>query len=445
MRDALSLLDRLLSIGERQLTTDMIEQLLGLPKSQLVFDVAQAIGDGDVKAALSRADAMVTSGLSVDGLIAALTDHLRNLLILRTCGADCDLVEVPGLPLEDLAAQAERFDPVALTQDVVILEELRRHVRQSQAGRALLDATLVRMALADQFSSIGELLSRLDGGGGAGDGASRTRPPGSGRAPQLSVKSPAQAPLRSQPSTPPAAPAAQKKKPDEPVDPPAPEPAVAADVPAAVATTFPNTDEDDDLPRPGKVWDGPSLKSLLAEERARSAEAALAPAPAASPEANVEAVSSADLPGVWKALLQLVAAQAQGLHGLLSHGRLAGIEDGLAVIRYGAQHQTFVKMLEKNGKKEVVREAIGQVLKQNVGVKFEVESGEGEKDPMPAETGRPAGNGRAETAPAASRPAAPAPTPVVRVTPEMVQSLREKEPLVRALMDELGAQIIKVE
>ena len=51
--------------------------------------------------------------------------------------------------MEELAAQAERFDPVALTQDIAILEELRRNVRQSQAGRALLDATLVRLALAD--------------------------------------------------------------------------------------------------------------------------------------------------------------------------------------------------------------------------------------------------------------------------------------------------------
>ena len=114
---------------------------------------------------------MVQGGLSVDALIAALVDHLRNLLILRTCGADSELVEVPGLAMEDLAAQAERFDPVALTQDIAILEELRRHVRQSQAGRALLDATLVRMALADQFASIGELLSRLDGG------RARRRPP----------------------------------------------------------------------------------------------------------------------------------------------------------------------------------------------------------------------------------------------------------------------------
>ncbi len=37
MRTALSLLDRLLSIGEKALTTDLIESLLGLPKSQQLF------------------------------------------------------------------------------------------------------------------------------------------------------------------------------------------------------------------------------------------------------------------------------------------------------------------------------------------------------------------------------------------------------------------------
>ena len=163
MRDSLSLLDRLLSVGEKKLTADMIEQLLGLPRSQLLFDLAASIGAGDVKSTLTQADGMVRSGLSVDALIATLTDHLRNLLIIRTCGPDSELVEVPGLAVSDLASQAGRFDPVALTQDIALLEELRRHIRQSQAGRALLDATLVRLALADQFASIAELLSRADG------------------------------------------------------------------------------------------------------------------------------------------------------------------------------------------------------------------------------------------------------------------------------------------
>src|SRR5262249_17237389 len=64
MRDALSLLDRLLSLGEKSLTTDMIEQMLGLPKAQLMFDLAAAIGDGDIKSTLSRADKMLAGGLS---------------------------------------------------------------------------------------------------------------------------------------------------------------------------------------------------------------------------------------------------------------------------------------------------------------------------------------------------------------------------------------------
>src|SRR5689334_10893544 len=168
MRDALSLLDRLLSVGDKTLTAEQIEQMLGLPRSQLVFDLAQAIGSGDVKSTLKQATSIIDGGLSVDSLIAALTDHLRNLLVLRTCGPDEELVEVPGLAMEDLLNQANQFDAAALTQDIAVLEELRRHIRQSQAGRALLDATLVRMALADQFASIGQLLARLDRRGGGG-------------------------------------------------------------------------------------------------------------------------------------------------------------------------------------------------------------------------------------------------------------------------------------
>src|SRR3954462_7423734 len=139
--------------------------MLGLPKAQLLFDLAQAVGAGDVKSVLKQADAMVNGGLSVDSLIGALVDHLRNLLVLRTCGPDEELVEVPGLSIQELLTQAERFDPGAPAKDIAILEELRRNVRQSQAGRALLDATLVRMALADQFASIGELLGRVEGNG----------------------------------------------------------------------------------------------------------------------------------------------------------------------------------------------------------------------------------------------------------------------------------------
>ena len=463
MRDALSLLDRLLSIGEDHLTVATLEQLLGLPKSQLLFELAGAIGAGDVKAVLGQADSMLGGGLSPDALVAALTDHLRNLLILRTCGPDCDLVEVPGLNPKELQDQAARFDPVALTQDITILEELRRHMRQSQGGRALLDATLVRMTLSDQFASIGELLGRLDGNGASAPPRATGRPAGSGVAPRLPVQSPAQkkndvgregsesgvqaAGIRADAPEPQAAPR------------PAPPPTAATAAPLPPpAPVLDLDDDDDDLPRPGKVWEsgGPSLVELLKqqqqEQAAQSASAATAaPAPPAS---NIEPVTARDLPALWKQLLTDLARHGPGLPSLLTHGRLVEVGEDRAVIRYGAQHETFLKMLDRNGKKDVVRAAMAEMLKRPVAVSFEVEApaeapptAEG---PGPATTPLPV-QPAAQRRPAAQPPQPPPPEPempavrVQRVTPDMVDALRETQPLVKALMDGLGAQIIKVE
>ena len=180
MRDALSLLERLLSSGESKLTVEIVERLMGLPKSQEIYDLAQSIGQGDVAKALGQTATMLAAGMSSDSLLSAMSEHLRNLLILKTCGDASGLVEATAVSTAELKKQSESFDAVALTQDIVILEELRRQLRQGHGGRALLDATLVRLALAEQFASVGELLDRLQspgsrggaGGGGAGAASS---------------------------------------------------------------------------------------------------------------------------------------------------------------------------------------------------------------------------------------------------------------------------------
>ena len=160
MRDALSVLDRLLSIGDKQLTVEMIEQMLGLPRSQIIYDLVQKIGEGDTKGTLSLVNSVIFQGLSIDTLLSSLVDHLRNLLIVRICGSKNDLVEAVALSADELEKQAGLFDPVMLTQDIVILEELRRTTRQSQTARALLDATLIRLTLAEQFTPIAQLIGQ---------------------------------------------------------------------------------------------------------------------------------------------------------------------------------------------------------------------------------------------------------------------------------------------
>jgi DNA polymerase-3 subunit gamma/tau len=430
MRDALSLLDRLLSLSTDRLSAETIEQLLGLPRTQLLFDLAEAIGRADVKATLHQADSLVTNGLSPDSLIAALVDHLRNLLILVTCGADSDLVEVPGLPLADLVAQARKFDAVTLSQDIAILEELRRTLRTTQAGRALLDATLVRLALARQFENVESLLAE---GGSVTDQKKKSEP-----AVSLRVSDGRTIPTSTATIAPPVPPSVPQGDGNE--------------------DQTPNFDDidvgDDDLARPGKVWEGPtqSLGAITARQNAGKQGLEAESPPVASLPVASPAVPSGGPAEQWQQLLDLLATQSQGVHGILKWGTFAGIEEGRAVIRFSGQHDSLVKILDRNGKKELIAKAFGQVLQQEIGVRFQIDPAaeaapdHSETPPTPPVAASARANPTAQAPLPAAVPAMPMPeSPRVALTAEIKESLYRDDPLVHAIIDALGGEIVKLE
>ena len=142
-------------------------------------------------------------------------------------------------------------------------------------------------------------------------------------------------------------------------------------------------------------------------------------------------------------LLQMLAAKSTATAALLGGAKMVGIEDGFAIVRFAHDHEAIVRRFESNGKKDAIKEILAQLLKQNVGVKFELE-------PAPPEP-QNGGNAtqrepravamRRSALPAAESAASPAPS---RVTPEMKEALRA-DPLVAAVMQHLGGEIVKVE
>jgi hypothetical protein len=211
-------------------------------------------------------------------------------------------------------------------------------------------------------------------------------------------------------------------------------------------------DEDDDLPRPGKVWDnsGPSLAELLKQQVKVAVPATPAPAAelAKSPEslANIEPVAIDNLPEVWQKLLHLLGEKSAALPPLLHNAQLVGVEENQAVIRFAHRDAFHARMLDRNGKKDIVRDALCVVVGQTVGLKIDLAPPvEGEDDPPAASP--PV---RPNPPPRVAKPAAPEPppipeTPTIRLTTELRDELRQKNPLVDALVRDLGAEIVKVE
>ncbi len=171
MRDALSLLDRLLAAGEPTLTMELLEQMLGLPDHALAVKLVDAIAAGDAPAVLEAGAALLDRGATVDQALEVLIEHLRSLLLIVTCGAESELVELSAEARQAAASQATSFDAPGLVHMIALCDAVARNARGSAAARALFDAALVRLCLSERFADIAALLDGAPaktGGSGAG-------------------------------------------------------------------------------------------------------------------------------------------------------------------------------------------------------------------------------------------------------------------------------------
>ncbi|MHC4220132.1 MAG: DNA polymerase III subunit gamma/tau, partial [Planctomycetota bacterium] len=175
MRDALSLLDRLLAAGDRKLTTDLLEHMLGLPDQAYAARLVDAIADGEPPRALEAAGALLDRGATVDQALEMLVEHLRNLLLVATCGADSELLELSEEGRKVAATQARRFDAPGLVHMIALADAVARRSRDSAAARALFDAAMVRMCLADQLADVAALLAGEEPATKAAGGGSKKK------------------------------------------------------------------------------------------------------------------------------------------------------------------------------------------------------------------------------------------------------------------------------
>jgi DNA polymerase-3 subunit gamma/tau len=152
MRDALTLMDRLLATGEKKLTASLLQDILGLPQQDVVDAVLDSCARGGVKGALEAADQLLRSGVTIDQAFESIETRLRDLLILSACGADSEIVELDGEDRARAAALAAQFDASSITYMIALCENASRSAKSSSTPRALFDAIVARMAMAERVA-----------------------------------------------------------------------------------------------------------------------------------------------------------------------------------------------------------------------------------------------------------------------------------------------------
>ena len=159
MRDALSILDRLLAGGATTIKIDEMEELLGLPSQTAIVQLCDSISQSDLQPAFESADYLLSTGISLDRVLEVLALTFRNALISRVCGTDTSLLEISDESRLSLSKIGSVFDEATMTHMIALCDAASRQVRRGGSGRALFDATIARLCMAGQFAEAGTVLS----------------------------------------------------------------------------------------------------------------------------------------------------------------------------------------------------------------------------------------------------------------------------------------------
>ncbi|MET0397190.1 MAG: DNA polymerase III subunit gamma/tau [Longimicrobiaceae bacterium] len=357
MRDALSLLDQVLSFTEGTPTAEDVRRVLGLVGSELyleLFDVIAERRHADVFRFVAR---LLEDGYDFTEFYRGLADFIRALLIVKLEGADAAEVrdDLRGV----MGALAGRFAAGDLLRMLAQVAELDADGRFRKSGeqRILIELLLLRFAYLERTVTLEEVLAAVAGNGGAS-----AAPPGNASGGRAAAEAP---PVRRNPVAPPSTQAAPSAPPPQRPEAPArPEPRPS---PAAVAVL--------PVPEPVAV---PAQEARAAAPEPETAPAAPEPAAAAPPppQPEPEPLPPADGPldpvqlrRAWKSLMEDGEGMPPGVPFLLKSAAVAGGPAGEVRVTVPPASPVLDRLSTPAARKPL-EEALGRRLGRRVSLAF---------------------------------------------------------------------------
>jgi DNA polymerase-3 subunit gamma/tau len=160
LRDAQSLLDRLLASGTDLLTVEVVHGLLGTASDERLLSLLQALADHDSAAALGLLEEAANQGVQPAELLSGLIEFVRDALVMAA-GAESMLLAVTPRQRPRLKQIVDAWTLSSILAALQILGEARTRMRGSVHGRLLVEMALVRVAQLENLVNVSAMIEQL--------------------------------------------------------------------------------------------------------------------------------------------------------------------------------------------------------------------------------------------------------------------------------------------
>jgi DNA polymerase-3 subunit gamma/tau len=161
MRDAQSIFDQILSYCGTTITARQVIEALNIVDQEFFFRVTDVIRAHDTPAGLGLVDEVVRNGYDIKEFVSGLSEHLRNLLIVKTT-QKVSLIETSEHHRARYLADAQQYGENDILRLIRISGELEQAIRYSVQPRFALEVSIVQMTKMTPSVKIDELLLQIE-------------------------------------------------------------------------------------------------------------------------------------------------------------------------------------------------------------------------------------------------------------------------------------------
>jgi DNA polymerase III subunit gamma/tau len=164
MRDALSMLDQCLSLGEGAITAERVREVLGLVDDELYGEVLSLIAERRPAGVFPLLDSLVEAGVDLPEFMAGVAEVLRSLLMLKVGVEPEGITEALRATLEGQKDQLAAGD---LLRMLKLLADNETGIRRSVTPRLVAETLLLRWTMMDRVVDLEEVIKAGPRGSGA--------------------------------------------------------------------------------------------------------------------------------------------------------------------------------------------------------------------------------------------------------------------------------------
>jgi DNA polymerase III subunit gamma/tau len=161
MRDAQSLLDRVISFSGEEITVEQVAEVLGLVDRALLYDMLQGILLGEADLCLGAIERVYTYGYDLSEFTAEMLELIRNATLVGLSPTSHRFLDVPDEERTRLQDIAKDTSPDVFVQSFHVMMDVHEQVARAPRPRLVLEMAVARLVSIRPARPVDQIVARL--------------------------------------------------------------------------------------------------------------------------------------------------------------------------------------------------------------------------------------------------------------------------------------------